>query len=57
MKHFIMIAWVLLILITLLVSGYLCYKGVDGWGWFLFAGILFAAGYSYTEKDEKGESE
>lgn len=48
-----------LVIITVLTSAFLLYKGIEGWGWFLFAAILFATGISYTEndKDKKEKSE
>lgn len=30
-------------IIMLSVAAYLAVKGIDGWGWFLFCGILVAA--------------
>lgn len=51
MKYLIIIVWLLLVMVALLTSGYLCYKGINGWGWFLFAGIILAAGFTYSEKD------
>ena len=30
------------LLACLIVAGVLCYKGREGWGWFLFVGFLLA---------------
>lgn len=27
-------------IVCAVASGFLCYKGVDGWGWFLFLTLL-----------------
>jgi hypothetical protein len=52
MNRFIVTFWILLTITCLCISGYLCYKGIGGWGWFLFVGVLFGAGISYTENKE-----
>jgi len=41
------------------IAGFLCYQGKEGWGWFLFAGLV-VGGFSYNEtvekKDDNGKS-
>lgn len=34
--------WILLImsLLLMLISAYLCYKNIENWGWFLFIGFI-----------------
>lgn len=53
MRHTIInISWILLIITTLCLSGYLAVNEKEGWGWFLFAAILFAVGFSYNDGDD-----
>jgi len=33
--------------ICIAAAGYMAVHGIDGWGWFLFVGLLLG-GYSYT---------
>jgi hypothetical protein len=42
--------YALIILTFALIAGYLAINGKDGWGWFLFASLLCAAGFTYSEK-------
>lgn len=36
-----------------ILAGYLCAHGVDGWGWFLFIGLLLGGGsYRSTKESE-----
>jgi len=36
-------------LISVLIAGVLAFRGVDGWGWFLFAGF-FCSGVDTVQK-------
>lgn len=48
-----LIGFILIVLTCLLISGFMLYNKIEGWGWFLFASILFGAGISYSENQSK----
>lgn len=49
----IIIAWLVIPLVCVIGAIYLIIQGKDGWGWLLFVAVLFGAGVSYKDKDEK----
>jgi hypothetical protein len=42
--------WLLCSFSLIAVSAAMAIKGVSGWGWFLFAGIMFLMRFSYGDK-------
>lgn len=48
---FVAIVFCLIVLISVICSFVLLSRGIPGWGWFLFAAIVFAGMFSYTEED------
>lgn len=40
-------------LICLFAGAYMCIKGIEGWGWFLFSGVIVFASLSYSSNDKK----
>lgn len=51
-KVYIILAISILLNITcFVIAGILCYNGIEGWGWFVFAGMI--VGYSYKSDDNK----
>jgi len=51
MKYILIIGLFLFALLCVSISGYLIINEKDGWGWFLFVGILSIGGISYNEKN------
>jgi uncharacterized membrane protein YiaA len=39
------------------VGAYMAIKSTDGWGWFLFAGILVMGGVTYSSDGKDNEEE
>jgi hypothetical protein len=39
----------------IITAAVMAIKGVYGWGWFLFAGILLATSFSYGENDNQNK--
>jgi 4-hydroxybenzoate polyprenyltransferase len=51
----IMILWILATTAVMGFAGFMAYNDKEGWGWFLFVGVLMCAGFSYKEKDGDGD--
>ena len=58
MVAFIAVMRILLSAFTIGISGYMLYLGKDGWGWFLFVGLILGwIGYSKeSESNDEKES-
>lgn len=46
----------LVALACLIIAGILAFKGRDGWGWFLFVGLVCASSIEFFPKREKSKS-
>jgi hypothetical protein len=44
---------ILVPLICIIIAGIMAIKGIDGWGWFIFASVVTARGFSYKHEDKK----
>lgn len=44
--------WLIGVFGPIITSAVMAIKGVEGWGWFLFVGVLLASGFSYNENDK-----
>ena len=40
-----------------MAAAYLASKGIGGWGWFLFVGVVVSEGHVSTKKDEDKSKE
>lgn len=51
--------WIFATVIVIGFAGFMAYNNKEGWGWFLFVGVLMAGGCSYKEKggDKKDKKE
>lgn len=47
----IFVLWILVIMAVIGFAAFMAYNDKEGWGWFLFAGMVLAAGFSYKERD------
>lgn len=47
MKWYKLVALQMLPIVCIITAGFLAYKGIDGWGWFLF--IAACLSYYYEE--------
>lgn len=45
--------WGTACLICLFAGVYMCIKDIEGWGWFLFSGVIVFASLSYSSDDKK----
>lgn len=45
MDYFVLTAMVTAVLSCIGISGFLCYKGIEGWGWFLFIALMLSTGF------------
>jgi hypothetical protein len=57
--QFLFKSFIVVSVLLILASIYMAIKGVDGWGWFLFAGVVVLGGITYNEgnKEEKEEED
>ena len=47
------VIWIIAAVAIIFFAGLMAYDNKEGWGWFLFVGVVMLAGFSYKEKDGK----
>jgi len=49
--------WLLGAFGLVILAAIMAFKGIDGWGWFLFVGVLCLWGFSYADDKTQGGGE